>query len=101
VRCAAAQDEAGFLAAVDELDDAVVAQGEALREEGDGGRLRGTGDLEQELMLLGGETDVGRGLLAEVEEAAEGVAEVGEVRDGRARWKRGRVGAHKIYRITI
>ena len=75
-----AAQEALVLGAVRELDDAVVAKAEALGGVGNGGRgaVGGTGDLEQELMLLGMEADGGGGGFAEVEEAAELEAEVGE-----------------------
>ncbi len=75
-----ADEEAFCDGAVDQLDDGVVAEAEALGGVGDGGeRAVGcSGDLQQELMLLGMQIDFVGGLLAEVGEGAEVVAELGE-----------------------
>ena len=75
-----AAQEALMLGAVGELDDAVVAQAEALGGVGDGGwgAVGGAGDLEEQLVLLGMEADGDGGGFAEMEEAAELEAEVGE-----------------------
>jgi hypothetical protein len=57
-----------------------VAEAEAGGGVGDGGgdAVGGAGDLEQELMLLGGEVALGGGGFAELQEGAELVAELGE-----------------------
>jgi hypothetical protein len=75
-----AEEEAFGDGAVDELDDGVVAEAEALGCVCDGGeRAAGcSSDLQQKLMLLGMEVDFVGGLLAEVSEDAEVVAELGE-----------------------
>ena len=74
-----AEQKAFGYGAVDELDDGVVPEAEALGGVGDGGERAGgrSGDLEQELMLLGVKIDFVCGLLAEVGEGAEVVAELG------------------------
>jgi hypothetical protein len=73
-------DEPGLFAALAEFNDAVMAQAEPLGYVGDCGLLAvgGSGDVEQELMLLGMEAGVGGAAFAEVEELAEGVAELGQ-----------------------
>ena len=73
-------EQASLFAALGELDDAVMAQAEADGGVGDGGcdAVGGSGDLQQELMLLGGEIALGGGGLAELQEGAELVAELGE-----------------------
>jgi hypothetical protein len=74
-------DEPGFFAALAEFDDAVMAEAQPLgyiRYR----RLFGvgcSGDVEQELVLLGMEAGVGGAAFAEVEKLAEGVAELGQV----------------------
>ena len=81
---AGAAEEAGFFAALTELDGGVMAEAEAFGDVGDGyeGGVGGAGDLQQKLMLLGLEASLGGALLAEVEEFAEFVAEVGEWLEG-------------------
>jgi hypothetical protein len=63
--------------AIDKLDSAVVAETEPLRCPGDGDGDAGwrPGNLQKQLMLMGLETGVERGRLAELEEGAEGGAE--------------------------
>ena len=66
--------------AVDQLDGAVVPEAKALGGVGDGdrGALRRAGHLEQQLVLLRLQSDLRGGRLAELEEAAQFVAEVGQ-----------------------
>ena len=66
--------------AIDELDSAVVAETEPLGCPGDGDGDAGwcSRNLQEQLMLMGLETGVERGRLAELEEGAEGGAEFGE-----------------------
>jgi hypothetical protein len=66
--------------AVGELDDGVVAETETLGgvSDGDDGVWRRSGDLQQELMLLGVQIDLLGGLLAELQEGADLVAEVSQ-----------------------
>jgi hypothetical protein len=75
-----AGEQASLFAALGELDDAVMAKAEADGGVGDGGgdAVGGSGDLQQELMLLGWEIALGGGCLAELQEGAELVAELGE-----------------------
>lgn len=85
--------------AVDQLDDAVVAQTQARGRVGDGYDLglRGAGDLKKELMLLGLQASFGGGALAEVEELAEFVAEVGQGPQESSRF----VGGSRLVHIYI
>ncbi len=66
------------LAAVHQLDGAVVLEAEAPGGvgDGDGGFIGRAGHLEKQLVLLGLEAGFDRGLLTEVEEAAQLKAEV-------------------------
>jgi hypothetical protein len=75
-----AEEEALGDGAIDELDDGVVAEAQALGGVGDGGEgaRGGSCDLEEELVLLGVELELLGGLLAELEEGSELVAELGE-----------------------
>jgi hypothetical protein len=78
--CAATGNEAEVFAAIAELDDAVMAQGEAIGEIADGseGSARGSRNLKHELVLLRSEAGVGRGFLTEVEKTPEDMAEFSE-----------------------
>jgi hypothetical protein len=75
-----AADQAGFFAALAEFDDAVMAKAQPFGYVGHGcfGVVWGSGYVEQELVLLGVETGFGGTALAELEELAEGVAELGQ-----------------------
>jgi len=75
-----ALDEASLGAALAEFNDAVMAEAETLGNPGDGGldALRGSGDLEHELMLLGLKVGLKSGLFAEIEELTKGIAEFSE-----------------------
>jgi hypothetical protein len=75
-----ADEEAFGDGAVYQLDYGVVTESEALCGVGDGGyRAVGcAGDLEEQLVLLGMQIDFVSGLLAEVCEGAEVIAEFGE-----------------------
>ena len=96
-----ALDEAGLGTALAELHDAVVAESKAVGDIGDGGvhAIGCTGDLQQELVLLGLKAGLRSGLFAEGEEFTERVAEfrkrlepyAGDLFVG---------GGHRIYRIT-
>jgi len=61
-----AGEQASGLAALGELDDAVMAEAEAFGDIGDGGEGvgGGSGDLEEELVLLGGKAAGLQALLA-------------------------------------
>jgi hypothetical protein len=65
-----------------------MAEAEAFGDPGDGGfyAVGRSGDLQHELMLLGMQGGLGSGLLAEVEELAESVAEFGEGLEALAVW---------------
>jgi hypothetical protein len=65
---------------VGEFDNTVLAQTKALREKSDSGlaAFRKPGDLQQQLVLARLQTALLRGLFAEAEEAAQGIAELGE-----------------------
>src|SRR5262249_3345847 len=94
-------DQPALLAAVDQLDGAVVPQLEPLGERPDGRRnpRRNAADGKEELVLARLDADLGRSVLAEAEEAAELVAEFGE---GAVLGERD-IGGHmmKLYRDTI
>jgi hypothetical protein len=78
-RVVLAMDQPGFFTALAEFDDSVMPQAEPLGYVGDR-RLRAvgsSGDVEQELMLLGVETGVRGTGFAEVEKLPQGVAELG------------------------
>jgi hypothetical protein len=65
---------------VGEFDNTVLAQTKALREKTDSGlpACGKPGDLQQQLVLARLQPAVLRSLLAEAEEAAQGIAELGE-----------------------
>jgi hypothetical protein len=80
---AGALEQAFVDGAVCELDHAVVPEAEPLGRVGDGGNCAGrrSGDLQQQLMLLGLETSrVGR-LLTELYEGAKAIAKFGQPLD--------------------
>jgi len=74
-----ALDQPRLLAALAEFDDAVMAQPEPLGyvRYGCFDAVRGSGDVQQELVLLGMEACFGGAGLAEMEKLAQGVAELG------------------------
>jgi hypothetical protein len=74
-----AMDQPDFFTALAEFDDCVMPQAEPFRSVGDR-RLRAvgsSGDVEQELVLLGMETSVCGTGFAEMEKLPQGVAELG------------------------
>jgi len=75
-----APDQPGFFAADTELDHAVMAKTEALSyiSNGWGYAFRRSGNLQKQLMLLGMKANLYRSLFAELQKAAQGIAEIGQ-----------------------
>lgn len=99
-----APDEAFGDRAIGQFHNAVLAQAEALGEKANGGlpACRQPGNLQQQLMLARLQPALLRGLLAEAEEAAQGITELGECQQQRKLRLGLRAGLlHRIYRITM
>ena len=91
-------DEAEPDGAIYQPDDAMLAHLEAVGKLRDGGKVAPGEpfDGEQQLMLLGGDALATRGLLAEAEEPANGVAKCGDCLDIRLGYHR--VVSHQGFR---
>lgn len=96
-----ALEQAGVLAAMAELDNAVVTQAKPLRDVRDGDELAGwgAGDLEEKLMLLGLKAGADGSGFAELQETAQLTANVGESAQQIGRY--GFRGRHSTYRNKI